>query len=146
MSALPQIQIWLKTDLQQPQVLLRLNDFICPGEVTVPFISPLRGQKSSNALRAIDVGETSSRSFVENSAKDHLATPPGNIPKLWLRPREAQSPPTGDHGHSHRSRALSEQLLVGGGGDTERATASANRTYLDKVDCQQSTPKTPSEK
>lgn len=81
MSALLQIQIWFRTHLQQPQELLRLTELICLGEVTVPFTSPLRGQKSSNALHAIDVGETSSRSFAENSAKVHLATSPGNIPK-----------------------------------------------------------------
>lgn len=84
-----QIQIWFKTHPEQPQGHLRLNKVICLRVVTVPFTSPLRGQRSSYALRAIGVGETSSRSFAENSAKVHRATSPENIPKLWLRPRAA---------------------------------------------------------
>lgn len=105
-----QIQIWFKTHLLQSQKLLRLNYLICPREVTVPFTGPFKGQRSSNVLRAIGVGQTSSRSFAENGAQN-LSTSPGNIPKLWLRPCEAQSPPTGRNGHSHRPRALGVQLL-----------------------------------
>lgn len=68
------LQIPEKKHLPQQQELMRRNELICPGEAPL-----VRGQKSSNSLRASDVGETCARSLAENSAKVHLATSPGNF-------------------------------------------------------------------
>lgn len=123
--------MWFKTHLPQPQEFVRLNELICLGEVMVPFISPLRGQRSSNTLRAIGVGQTPSRLFAESSAKVRPATSPANIPK----PSRSRKPAY------WRKRTLPRQLLW----NTERATASAIRARLNKMHCKQSARKTPSE-